>query len=195
MDLEQFLLNKKIVLISNYKITPEIEQFTLSYDCVIRFNIGSNIKILNQYNFYNNKTDISVLSGWSNHNFGPMNGFQNQKILFSRPKCEQGIKYFYKHICVKQDFENTIKNYAQSINYIPLQVFYDFYHEYRYDHPTTGLIVLYYITKYLKINVDCINFYIDNKLYNTFSNSNSMCHKVFFERKILHTLNIKQHII
>lgn len=196
MDLRELLVNKRTIAISNYKITPETECFASQYDCIIRFNIGSNPIILKKYPFYNGRTSISVLSGWHSGYFGPLEGFEDQTVLFSRPKCVNNILYYYKHICVKKEFEDAFKN-TKTLNYIPLYVFYDFYNEYAYDHPTTGLITLYYIYKILHLNIDCLNFFVDNKLYNTFSDIHpSVCyHNLELEKNILDNLNIKQYLI
>lgn len=188
--------SKKIIAISNYRITAETEQFSSEYDCIIRFNAGSNPIILKKYPFYNGKTSISVLSGWHIGYFGPLEGFEDQTVLFSRPKCVDNILYQYKNICIKQEFEDSLKN-TKLIDYIPLQVFYDFYHEYGYDHPTTGLIILYYIYKILKFKIDCLNFFVDDRLYNTFLNKKvkNNYHNLILEKNILNNLNIKHYII
>lgn len=91
------LLNKKIIAISNYKISEEIELFSSKYDFIIRFNICSNNLVLSRYNFYNHKTDLCVLSGWRYGRFGNFNGFMDKKILFSRPKYSNDIKYGFKN--------------------------------------------------------------------------------------------------
>lgn len=191
-NLVSFLNNKKIIAVSNYAITPKTEEFISKYDCIIRFNSGSNPLVLNKYSYYNQLTDICVISGWRNANFGPMSGFKDQNILFSRPKCSEDIKYNYKYICVPQEFENLLKD-TKSINYIPLEYFYDFYNTYNYDHPTTGLITLYYIKEKLNYEIDCLNFFIDDQLYNIFENKYSIkSHNIHIEKKILDSLRIKQ---
>lgn len=194
----EVLLNKKIIAVSNYKITKETEKFISEYRHIIRFNSGSNPSVLKQYEFYNQRTDVSVLSGWQEGDFGTIDGFCNQKILFSRPKCANNILYNFKNICVKQQFENNLKNVnVKSIDYMPLQIFYNFYNEYDYDNPTTGLITLYYIKKILNFPIDCLNFFIDDKLYNTFlkNSPKETAHDLTKEKNILKDLNIKQYFL
>jgi len=191
----------KIAAISNYKYSKDIEEFTKNYDIVIRFNNGSNTITLKDKlgRNFNNRNDICVLSGWQGVGgfFGNLNGYTNKTILFSRPKCVNGIKYKYKKICVQQSFEDNIKKYTKDINYIPLQVFYDFYDEYNYDHPTTGLITTYYICKYFNKKIDVINFFIEqNNLHNTFLNvMYNYTHDISKESFILNSFNVNRIVI
>lgn len=182
---------KNIIAISNYKFNKETENIASKYDIIIRFNVGANQKILKQYTEYNSRTDLCCLSGYKTENFGPLDGFNSQHILFSRPKCQDNLQHFFKLICVKQEFEDSIKNNVGSINYIAPEIFNEFVHTYKYDHPTTGLMILYYIKKYLPhYQLDCMNFYVDNNLLNTFTHSVNSYHKLNIERNILQNLGI-----
>lgn len=195
-------LSNKIVLISNYKCSKEIEEFTKCYDLVIRFNEGSNrLSLQNKLgSSFNNKTNICVLSGWKYGSFGDMNGFYDQEVLLSRPQCVEHLKYLYKDICIKKTFIKELTRYTQKVSYIPLNVFYDLYAEFNYDHPTTGFITMYYICKYLHKPVDCINFFIDaktNLLYNAFEGNKSIKknnHNLKLESLISNSLQVN-HII
>lgn len=189
INLEEFL-NKKIIAISNYKISADTEVLSSKFDVIVRFNGGSNPNNLSQYNFYNGRTDLCVLSGWGAANFGDLSGFKNQQILFSRPKFSLGLKYNYHNLAVRQAFENKILEYTTNISYIPDEVFYDFSQKYQYFYPTTGLIFLYYAKLFLKLDISCINFFIDSSLYNTFLNMKSSTHNVNIERSILNDLHI-----
>jgi hypothetical protein len=172
-------------------MSKETESLALKYDYIVRFNIGSNPRILEQYDFYNGKTDLCCLSGWSTENFGDIEGFVDKAILFSRPKCHPELKYFFKDICVNDKFHNKMLTYTKSLFYIEPHIFNQFCEEYKYDHPTTGLIILYYMKKSLSLNVDCINFFIDDDLYNHFGGTGVAYHKIQKERKILESLNIR----
>lgn len=172
-------------------MSEQTESLALKYDCIVRFNIGSNPSILKQYDFYNGKTDLCCLSGWTTQNFGGLDGFIDKAILFSRPRCQPGLKYFFKDICVKDSFENEILQYTQNLFYIEPYIFNQFCEEYQYDHPTTGLMILYYLKKILQCNIDCMNFFVDENLYNCFGYTDVAYHKVKRERKILESLDIR----
>lgn len=197
IDISALCRNKKIIAISNYKTSKEIEDFAASYDFIIRFNKGSNEIFLNNYEFYNKRTDLCVLSGWRRGDFGPVEGFKNKNILFSRPKHEDKLQNFYKAISVCKKFENDIQKQTNEIDYIPVEIFYDLHKNYKYHHPTTGMITLYYLKKILNIDFDCINFFQDENLFNVFLNKSlkGKVHKIQIERKILEDLNIKNHLI
>lgn len=195
--------NKSIVAISSYSMTPETEKLASEYDIVIRFNIGSNPKILKKYSFYNQKTDLCVLSGWTGKDgkyksgFGPLDGFTNQNILFSRPKKQDNFTIkVYDIISIRPEFENNLAQYTNSIKYIPVEVFYELNQLYNYAHPTSGIIAIYYISKILSLNIDTINFSV-NKFFNSFLglDGNLSAHKIDIEQQILLDLNIKNIII
>lgn len=153
---------KSIVAISNFEYSNEIERLTKNYDCVIRFNSGSNEIILKSYeNLYNCKTDVCVLSGYTNGFFGPIEAFQNKCILFSRPKMEEKLLYRLNKIAVDENILKKINSITNNVSFIPIEIFYNFIRKYNYKHPTTGLITLFYIRSYLKKNIDAINFYPD----------------------------------
>lgn len=192
--MEEFL-NKKIVAISNFKISAETEHESSKYDLILRFNGGANIHNLKKYPFYNNRTDVCILSGWKDGEFGDLSGFKNQKVLFSRPKYQNDLKYRYKDIAVDPSFEEKIKKYTNNISYIPLSVFYLLYDMYGYDHPTTGLISLFYFKYILNTNISGINFFCDDTLYNTFLHLKITGHDIKMEKLIFSTLNIKNIII
>lgn len=187
--------SKKIIAISNLKCTEAIESYTRDYDCIIRFNKGSNEKVLNQHSFYNKQTDICCLSGWNDGDFGHMVGFLNKPILFSRPQYDTNIKYLYKKIYVRKDFLDKINPYTRNISFINWKVFSDFYDIYSYDHPTTGLITLWYIKHYLRKNIECVNFMQDSGYYNAFIDKSSVDHNFDLEKTILEELKINNHII
>lgn len=184
------LKHQSIIAISNYKMSKETETLASKYDYIIRFNIGANQNILSQHNFYNQRTDLCCLSGWRTEKFGEFDGFSNKNILFSRPKCQPGIKYFFKDICVTEKFEQKILEYTKNLFYIPIDIFHKFVEDYGYDHPTTGLMILYYFKVSLGFNIDCINFFVDNNLSNFFAKTGKAYHKINKERKILESLNI-----
>lgn len=187
---------KSTIAISSYKMTPETEEIASKYDTIIRFNIGSNEKILQTYSYYNGRTDLCGLSGFRTENFGPLDGFTQKHILFSRPKCQADLKHFFKLICIKQEFEDKLSKFASSINFIDPSIFNQFVDEYKYDHPTTGLIILYYLKKHLFIDqLDCINFYVDDDLFNSFAHTYNSYHKINLERKILKDLLINNIVI
>lgn len=201
MSLYSKLANStKIVAISNYSCSERIEEFIAKYDFVIRFNAGSNeFYLLEKLKHkYSKKNDLCVINGWKNGHFGNLNAYKNKEILFSRPRCVSNIQYYFKDICVNQEVENLFKKYTDFINYIPLTVFYDFYNNYGIDHPTTGLITIYYLVKYLNKNVDCINFFIGQNLPNTFLsyNKNNKCpHNLKLESNILDILKVNRIIL
>jgi len=195
---------KTIALISNYKYSQKIEEFTDSYDLVVRFNEGSNQLSLEKklHQNFNHKIDICVLSGWKNAYFGDMRGFYNKNILFSRPLCKKKLLYNYKHICIQKRLERQLSAYTQNIFYIPLSVFYKFYEQYKYDHPTTGLITAYYLSKYFTGKINCINFFVDasnNTIYNAFIGQTSLdkhiYHNLKLELSIFNSLNIDNIIL
>lgn len=188
-------LSKRIVAISNLKFSEQVESFAKDYDCIIRFNKGSNEKVLKKFCFYNGRIDICCLSGWKNGDFGPMIGFTDKPILFSRPKFNKKLQYLYQKIYIKQTFINNISNHTCNLSFIPWEVFVSFYDKYKYDHPTTGLIVLWFIKNYINTNIDCVNFMQDENLYNVFINKGSSKHMIALEKKILSDMNVNNYII
>lgn len=164
------------------------------YDCVIRFNSGSNPNILKQYSFYSNRTDISVLSGWKKGKFGPLSAYKNQKILFSRPLKNTIKNRKFAWFGVEDKFIQDIKKYTDNFKFIPELVFEQIYQKYDYTHPTTGMVTLFYIKNYLNKNLDCVNFILsDNSLDHFFlkeKNFTEYSHDLIFEKQILNDLNI-----
>lgn len=189
-------INKKIVAISNYDFTPQIESEASKYDIIIRFNSGSNENILSGFTFYNGRTDLSVLSGWIGGDFGNLNGFKDKRILFSRPKYSNDIKSSeLQKICVTDAFEKKIKQYSQDISYIPAAVFYEFYDKYKYYHPTTGLICIYYMKQILNLDITAINFCCGTKFYNTFLKRQTPDHNIIIEKSVINDINITNILI
>lgn len=183
--------SKKIIAISNYRFSKEIEEYIAAdYDCILRFNIGSNLDILNKEIFFNKRVDVACLSGWRIEDFGPKSGFKNQKILVTRPKYSDNLMYRYKDIGVKPIFEKHLSAHTTNICYIPYEVCVDLYNKYNYDHPTSGLLTLYYIKNYLNENIEGINFFLGDNLYNDFSKSNGGGHDIEKEKLIFKDLNI-----
>jgi hypothetical protein len=91
--LQKINSSTKIVAISNFDFSNEIEDYIKKYDCVIRFNCGANEMLLKKYQNTNSSIscDICVLSGFSKGFFGPIEGFRDKCILFSRPMKSENI--------------------------------------------------------------------------------------------------------
>lgn len=197
MSTIDFIQNsKKIVAISNFKFSKDIEDFCSQYDCIIRFNSGSNPLILQKQSFYNGRVDVCALSGWSGGYFGSLDGFKDKKILCTRPNyLDEKYDNWYKNISIKQEFIDDIQKYTTKINYISYKIFVDFNNMYDYIHPSSGLITLFYIKKYLNTNIDCVNFFVDKTMYNYFINVPTKVHQVDKEKEIMQTLNINNIII
>lgn len=188
--------SNNIVAISNYKFSKEIEDYASNFDCVIRFNKGSNpIVLSSEGEHFNERIDICALSGWRNGDFGPIDGFSKKTILFSRPPARKDLIGRYKLIYVKNEFVNELKKHTDFISFIPYEVFLDLYKEQNYDHPTTGFITAYYVKKYLNKNIKLINFFIEDKkkLFNYFLKKTPPVsdHNTIKESKILFDLGIE----
>lgn len=193
------IINKsnKIIAISNYEFSKEIEDYASNFDCIIRFNKGSNpISLSSQIsNVFNNRVDVCVLSGWPTGDFGPLQGFEKKIILFSRPKFEKSLTGMHRKISVGDYFLNKITKHTNNISFIPHEIFLDLHKEEKYDHPTTGFITAYYIKKFLNKQIELVNFFRQDKkkLYNCFLDKSvsSSTHNLSKESKILSDLGIK----
>lgn len=185
--------SKSVVAISNYRFSKNIEDIASKYDCIVRFNAGANPITIKQYNkFYNNRTDIASINGWPNGFFGPLDGFNNIPILFSRPKYEKINDSKIKepnHFLVKEHFVKKINH--NNIDFIPYKTYSEFVANYNYNNPSTGLLTAYYIKKYLNTNLNCINFFIDEKMFNCILNKSTTAHNTIKEKEIFNSLNIR----
>lgn len=187
---------KSIVAISNFRYNEDIEKISKEYDCVIRFNKGSNPSILSKYNYHTRIPDICVLSGWSKGDFGPINAFKDQLILFSRPQYNNtNSKRMYDKIAVCPKIMKQISMITNNIEFTPTEIFQKLFKLYQYDYPTTGLITLFYIKSCLNVHIDCINFLINKtNLDNFFLNESNFVnhrHNLIIEQKILQDLSIE----
>lgn len=177
--------DKSVAAVSSLKMTAETEKEASTYDIIVRFNIGSNAEVLSASEHYNGRTDICALSGWAHDIFGPLSGFCEKEVLMTRPRCEEGMEDYHKKICVKEQVEKEIAKHAKSVSYIPNQVLKEIKKKYDYGHPSSGCVAVYYMSHTLKMRVDCINFLVDDKMFNSFTGKNKSAHNVWLERRIL----------
>lgn len=195
------LLNKanRVIAVSNLTLNANTELKLKQYDCIVRFNKGSNPLELSLYPDYNGIVDVCVLSGWKKGDFGNLEGFVDKPILFGRPKYYKNIIDYLQVIAVKPAIHNSIINYTSNIQFIPEKIYHDFVKHFKYYHPTTGLITLFYIKEYCNKNLECINFlYINNMINNIYTNitdHSNHSHDLCKEQEILKKLNITNHIL
>lgn len=187
---------KSIIAISNYKASRSIENLSARYDCIVRFNSGANpLEVSRRNLFYNLRTDVAVLSGWAKGEYGSLRGFKNIPILFSRPKDKgDGSQTLKPHseFFVKDLFLSRFKR--KDFSFVPYGVYCDFVSEFNYLHPSSGLLTLFYIKRYLNKNFEVINFFIDSKMHNTFLNLPSVNHSFNYEKMIFNKLKLVNHI-
>lgn len=187
----------KIVAISNYKTSREIEELSDKYDCILRFNSGANPKVLKDKNkFYNGRVDVAVLNGWNQGFFGDLNEFKDIPVLFSRPKKDEND---FQPInpsgtfLVRNNFLDKFNhnNYA----FISYQVYLDFIQKYKCIHPSSGLLTLFFIKNYLNSSIEGINFLTDDEMYNTFLKKKAQYHNFEVEKTIFSDLNVKNIVV
>lgn len=168
----------KILFISNAPITKPIHKIIDQYDYIVRFNSGSNPKILqDNYELYGDRVDLCVISGYQRGFFGDIEHFKNKDILFHRMIKNKSSQYIFEEFT----------RYTDKINFIPNDVFNKFNDEYLdvgYVAPTTGLITIYYFCNILKLNITCLNFCADKNIRNYFLKKNGAGGKHEHEKEL-----------
>lgn len=132
------------------KLGEEIDR----HPFVVRFGEGGiPWRLEPEKEFVGTKTDLYCLNGWLFH---PAEHLDGCRVMFTRPLEDRSN--LGRGLFVAKAKRDHIARVTSNLCHIPKRVFYDFFRDYGYDNPSSGLIFVYYVRRVLGKPVKLVNF-------------------------------------